>query len=488
MVTMYLTSFAQTSLRWKLLLPLLIAAAFAAAIVAALSWQLGRQWALREVQERFEAIERTLKPASFPLTGSVITSLAALSGCELIALDDGGRPTASTLSLVKESFDTSAFSGSAFNASGQSVGGRNERSSGTRQSVPLHVAGCDFLAFEFRRQPRQSSVDSAARVLVLFDRGRIQAASRRAAVLPLVTGLSTIALLSTLTIVVTKKLSVRVAQLHHQVQQIAAGDFGATVKDDSQDELGRLGVAVNSMSHQLRNLWQEVNRQQSQKLLHQLAAGMAHQLRNTLTGARLALELHQANGADDDRDEEVEVALREMLVAEEYIQRILVVGSGQQQPARIDEVIDVIKAVRDSHVAIAKHLRVRLDWRWDDDLAGLTVTDGPSLRAALSNLVLNALQASQWVSVDARLQGEACCCIVIRDDGPGIDAAIADHLFDPFVSSKPEGLGLGLPIVRRAAEKLGGTVEWRREAEQTVFEFRCLVQPATSLPRSLSGQ
>lgn len=476
---MFLPSFTQTSLRWKLLLPMLMAAVAAAVVVAGLSWQLGRRWALHEVQERFEAIERTLKPGSFPLTGSVSVSLAALSGCELIAFDASGRANASTLNLATESLDTSANGMNALNAGAYSA--RSERA---KHSIPLHVAGRDFLAFEFRRQSGPPAVDSAARVLVLFDRSRIQAASRRAAVLPLVTGLSTIALLSTLTFVMTKALSVRVAQLHQQVQQIAAGDFGATVDDESQDEMGRLGAAVNSMSHQLRDLWQEVNRQQGQKLLHQLAAGMAHQLRNTLTGARLALELHQANCSDDKRAEEVEVALREMLVAEDYVQRILVVGSGEQQPNRIDEVVAVLKDVRDSHVAIAKHSRVRLDWRWDGDLAGLTVTDGPSLRAALSNLVLNAMQASQLVSVDARLHGEACCSVLICDAGPGIDPAIADHLFDPFISTKPEGLGLGLPVVRRAAEKLDGTVEWRREDEQTVFEFCCLVRPASSLLRN----
>ena len=475
---MLVNSFTRTSLRWKLLLPLLIAAVAAAAIVAGLSWRLGRQWALHEVQERFDAIERTLKPASFPLAGSVTNSLAALSGCELIAFDASGRPTASTLNLIKEPFDASNIGSQAFNVAAHSVG-----SQGAKQSIPLHVAGRDFLAYEFRRQSGLLSADSASRVLVLFDRRRIQAASRRAAVLPLVTGLSTIVLLSSLTIAVTKTLSVRVAQLHHQVQQIAAGDFGATVDDDSQDELGRLGSAVNSMSHQLRNLWQEVSRQQSQKLLHQLAAGMAHQLRNTLTGARLALELHQASCSDDARDEEVQVALREMLVAEEYIQRILVVGSGEHQPNRIEAVVDVLKEVRDSHMAIAKHLRVGLEWRWDEDLAGLTVADGPSLRAALSNLVLNALQAGQWVNVEARLLSESCFSVLVCDDGPGIAAEVAEHLFDPFVSSKPEGLGLGLPVVRRAAEKLEGTVEWRRTAEHTVFEFRCLAQPASSLLR-----
>ena len=90
------------------------------------------------------------------------------------------------------------------------------------------------------------------------------------------------------------------------------------------------------MSAQLRKLWLEVNRQQGQKLLHQISAGMAHQLRNTLTGARLALELDQQNRSESAGDE-VTVALRELEIAKDYVRRLLLVGAGEQQQRREDE-------------------------------------------------------------------------------------------------------------------------------------------------------
>ena len=46
---------------------------------------------------------------------------------------------------------------------------------------------------------------------------------------------------------------------------------------------------------------------------------------------------------------------------------------------------------------------------------------------------------------------------------------VSTELFEPFVTSKPEGLGLGLPLVARAAERLGGRVEWDRHSEKTRF-------------------
>ena len=72
--------------------------------------------------------------------------------------------------------------------------------------------------------------------------------------------------------------------------------------------------------------------------------------------------------------------------------------------------------------------------------------------------------------------------ICVRDNGPGIAELIQDELFEPFVSTKPEGLGLGLALVRRAAEYLGGHVRWKRENGSTIFEFTSVV----TLPASPS--
>ena len=112
----------------------------------------------------------------------------------------------------------------------------------------------------------------------------------------------------------------------------------------------------------------------------------------------------------------------------------------------------------------------------------MQVDDGAAFTAAISNLVLNAMQAANHVDVTAGLFADQKSAmqgyrlsVTVRDNGTGVDPRVAAELFEPFVTSKPEGMGLGLPLVKRAAEQMGGDVCWRREDQQTVFEFRCRV-------------
>ena len=60
-------------------------------------------------------------------------------------------------------------------------------------------------------------------------------------------------------------------------------------------------------------------------------------------------------------------------------------------------------------------------------------------------------------------QGESVVTVEIEDDGPGIDPALRERLFEPFVTSKPagRGTGLGLPISRRIVQECGGSLEVR---------------------------
>jgi signal transduction histidine kinase len=59
----------------------------------------------------------------------------------------------------------------------------------------------------------------------------------------------------------------------------------------------------------------------------------------------------------------------------------------------------------------------------------------------------------------------------IEDDGPGPRQEIAQSMMEPFVTSKSEGVGLGLSMAKRVAEKLGGGLQWRRSDDKTIFEL-----------------
>lgn len=430
------------------------AALLAAALVAIASYRLGARWATDELHARFHAIERSLTGSSFPLNSRVLDSLAELTQTELVSVNAANAVIHSTTSL-------------------RDAVTRRFRSSTDGRT--FHV-----LAFPIKNEP--SRQDRVASISVLFDESQIEASRRRAAILPLATGLSTILALTTIMLLLSSRLISRVGKLQRRVERVAAGDFQSTVSDDVDDEIGRLGGAVDSMASQLSQLWSQINRQQSEKLLHQIAGGMAHQLRNSLTGARMAVEMHaQHCGAVD--DEGIGVAISQMEVAEDYVRRLLLVASGRQDEDHAAEVQSCFDDVRSSISPIARHLHVNVQWmvtspagRTDTkvgECAGIVgrVHDGPTWIAAASNLIHNAIQAGDDVQVELSHVGHDCVRLSVSDNGPGVPASIAAELFEPFVTSKPEGMGLGLSVVRRAAERLGGAVRWRREDHRTRFEL-----------------
>ncbi|TWT65975.1 Sensor protein FixL [Allorhodopirellula solitaria] len=428
------------------------AALLAAALVAAASYVLGARWATDELQSRFEAIEQSLSGSNFPLNERVLDSLAELTQTELVSVNVADEVIHSTTALSERSED--------------------------RYQVSRD--GRKFRVLFFAIKNESSRQDRVARVGVMFDESQIEASRRRAAMLPLATGLSTILALTSIMLLLSSRLISRVSKLQRRVEGIAGGDFQSTAADDVDDEIGRLGGAVDSMASQLSQLWSQINRQQSEKLLHQIAGGMAHQLRNSLTGARMAVEMH-AQQCQSSNDEGIGVAITQMEVAEDYVRRLLLVASGRVDEDHAAEVQSCYDDVRSSLSPIASHLHVEMEWKVNGfpardavdsghEIVGL-VLDGPTWIAAASNLIGNAMQAGDDVRVELCSIPGDLVRLRVSDDGPGVPEKIAEDLFEPFVTSKPEGMGLGLSVARRAAERLGGEVRWRRENDRTFFEL-----------------
>ena len=98
--------------------------------------------------------------------------------------------------------------------------------------------------------------------------------------------------------------------------------------------------------------------------------------------------------------------------------------------------------------------------------------DPDQMSRALNNLLVNAVQegGSGPVRLEARSR-EGELVLSVSDRGAGPPAAIQDHLFDPFVSGKPDRTGLGLAIVREIAAAHGGRAEFERLEGETVFQI-----------------
>jgi two-component system sensor histidine kinase HydH len=124
------------------------------------------------------------------------------------------------------------------------------------------------------------------------------------------------------------------------------------------------------------------------------------------------------------------------------------------------------------------------------DLSGAPETlhvDVERMRLALRNLLRNAVQASEDATepVEVRIHGNARGVVIeVRDHGPGLAPGAADHIFDPFVTTKTQGTGLGLPIARRIAEQHDGTLTGETHSEGGAV-FR-IVLPLVSKPANLA--
>jgi signal transduction histidine kinase len=110
--------------------------------------------------------------------------------------------------------------------------------------------------------------------------------------------------------------------------------------------------------------------------------------------------------------------------------------------------------------------------------------DADQIQQVLVNLALNALDAMPsggQLYVDLCPATESHVCLRVRDSGPGIDHEMMPHLFEPFVSNKEAGLGLGLVVSRRIAEAHGGSLHaFNQPQGGACFELRLpLIQAPT---------
>lgn len=435
------------SLRFRLLGPIILSTLVVAIGISTVAYRFGSEQASAESERRFDDLQRTISQARYPFNENVLRLLASLTGAELLTLDENEAVIRSTITGV----DTAPA----------------DRTDVVINSVP-------YLARRIAIEGSSRRQDGVKEVAVLLDQSQLAKRRKQYIALPIATGLLTVIPLGLVSYLLASRLVKRIRRLQQQVHTIASGDLQLTIQDNDRDELSRLAHSINQMASELETLWKQTERRHGEKLISQVAAGMAHQLRNSLTGARMAVELH-ANDCDSGDDEGIAVALDQIEKAEEYVRRIVMLASGRLADAVEMPVSECLKQMRETIGPIASHLRRPLRWEIDPTIDDTTVAEGSTFVAGVSNLIQNALQAGQHVTVSAKRSDQVLTVAVI-DDGPGVDNKIAAEMFEPFVTTKSEGLGLGLSVAARAAMTLGGNVDYFRTDQTTEFRFTCNIK------------
>jgi two-component system sensor histidine kinase HydH len=233
------------------------------------------------------------------------------------------------------------------------------------------------------------------------------------------------------------------------------GDFQGLHTD-----VDRLSERIGQMVETLQQREYEVVRAEQLAAVGQLAAGVGHEIRNPLTSIKMLVQAALEDSAGGLSADDLRVIEAEVRRMERSLQSFLDFARSPKAERRPTDLTALVASVVELVRGRAEKQRVALCVELRRDRLMATV-DGEQLRQVLVNLGLNALDAmptggTLTIAVGAKRSGPIE--IEVADTGPGVPKAILPRLFEPFVSSKETGLGLGLAISRRIVEDHGGTI------------------------------
>jgi len=260
----------------------------------------------------------------------------------------------------------------------------------------------------------------------------------------------------------------RMRRLRAGVAALREGRFETGLPESAADELGRVGRELNLLGAQLK--WERSRSgllDQSRVLAHlgETAAGVAHELRNHLQTVQLELDLLKR--AESMPAEEVARHVQRASMGVDSLGgavrgflKVARVRPLAPRPVRVNE---LLRRIREELRPQARITGVRLEL--DIDPAVPEVAADPEvLRQAMHNLVRNGLQAlcdrGGTIVLRSSFSG-GMIRIAVADDGPGIPPEAQVHAFDLFYTTRRDGTGVGLSLVRQAAEMHGGEVSIR---------------------------
>jgi signal transduction histidine kinase len=300
----------------------------------------------------------------------------------------------------------------------------------------------------------------------------------------------------------TRQLVRPIIRLQEGANIIAEGDFTHRLAIHTGDEIEDLAEQFNRMAsfieerdhqlnvyssdlerlvatrtEQLREEQQQVLQSEKLAALGEMAAVIAHEIRNSLTSSNMLLQLiHESDSLDTDARQSLEVVLSSTMRVDKIVTELL--SFARPAPVKM-EAQDIVPLLRESINLYRPHFEqhhIQTELNVADNMPYLML-DQNLMREVFANILLNAAQAISdggTIQIDTQVihpnghpadshqgngnTGSRAVDIVIKDTGPGIAEGDLKRIFDPFHTTKPTGTGLGLSMAKRVIEAHRGHI------------------------------
>lgn len=263
-------------------------------------------------------------------------------------------------------------------------------------------------------------------------------------------------------------------------------------------------VVVSLLEHTLAmKIGQQLSHRGAARSVTAMAALLAHEIKNPLSGIRGSAQLLEMNASEDDRSLTTLIRDEADRIVK-LVDRMEVFSDDrplERHPVNIHQVLEHVRRVAENGFAAG----IRFVERYDPSLPPVSGNRDQLIQVFL-NLVKNAAEAcppeggeihlstAYQHGVRVALPGGGAMLdlplvVSVQDNGPGIPEDLRENLFDPFVTTKPKGSGLGLPLVAKIINDHGGIVEFESQPRRTVFKvmlpiIRGAVGPEWMMPET----
>ena len=439
------------TLKQQIIFPLLILFILTFSILSVVSIFLISDAVESRISNQMHDLSSFITNTNFPMNKQVLTYVKEIFGADIVVVD--GKTVYLTTLL---DYDSKVFI---------NVIDNRKLYHSTTDVNEINVKD---ITYQMVRSPIK--LNKVNMTLYLLFPGDIIYNEKKKAILPfLIITLVGILLVVVAGYIIAHRIATPIAKLADRTKEIATGDLTMSVDTNSNTiEILKLTDSFNKMINGLRSYQENLLKSEKLALTGQLALSIAHEIRNPLTSMKMSIQMLSATQSDRNK-EYYDLLLREIGRLELAVSELLSAAHPsklQFEPANINELIEDMLYLMQKQF---EHLSINVEKHLSE--LPHTIIDKNRFKRAIMNLILNGVQAMPkggklTIStnvVDSKVR------LSIKDTGNGIPPEVVDKVFEPFVTTKRDGVGLGLAITKNIVEEHKGSISFKTESDGTEF-------------------